>query len=225
MALTPSEDGLYVKFFLKPVLQGKRSRDAGREIYEDVEYIDIQVRGMPQSRIARKASDKDKQRFRAEYEAFESGQHVATSGTPLEHLTGMSPARAAELRHAQIVTVEHVAGLTDAMLDAFGPGTRKLRDDAKQFLAAREDGAAVSKLRDENEQLRDQLAALAARIEGLEQHDTSHDGPKRRSGGRVRSPRKRGERDDSGRTSAASDVQPRQRGADADEALEHPADV
>ena len=168
MSPTPSEDGLFVEFLFKPVLQGKQSRDAGREIYQDIEYVDIQVRGMPQSRVQRTATAQDRKRFATEHQAFLDGKAVASSGTPLEHLAGMSPTRALELRQAKVYTIEQLSERGDSIVDEFSVGSRKLRDDAKAFLSARADSSVVAALREQNAALTDKLAALTERIESIE---------------------------------------------------------
>ena len=53
----------HARFYKHPVLQGFESRKAGREIYKDTDFIEIQVPGQKNSIIKRKVQDRDKMEY------------------------------------------------------------------------------------------------------------------------------------------------------------------
>jgi len=180
----PSEKGLLAYFYLHPVELKKRSREEGRPIFEDREYIKILIIGQPQSEVARPASPEDKRRFAAEYDAFKRGNVDPNTGTPLENLAGMTPARAAEYKRSEIHTVEQLAEINDATISNLSPGTRALRDRARMFIEDRKAGVQVEDLRNENRRLTERLEEMEKKLGEL-----ANDRPERRRRGRPRKTR------------------------------------
>lgn len=103
------------------------------------------------------------------YEAWKNGQDVPVDGTPLEAWPGVSRGQVATLRLLNVRTVEELAEVNDATMDRIGLGSRKLRDAAVAFVAARADGSAavaakLAAAEEKNRQLEERLAELEARF-------------------------------------------------------------
>lgn len=126
-------------------LMKQKSIAAGRDIYEDRDYVEILTPGDTRSIVDREVRDEDKQRWPREWAAYEAGNELSVIGTPLEKwpLVG-SPSMVKTLKAMNINTVEDLAGLTDAALGNVGMGARNLREAAKLWLAdANDKGSAI----------------------------------------------------------------------------------
>jgi hypothetical protein len=155
----PVRENLAVRFFIEPMMNEQKSRDAGRDIFEDTEMVEIRTPG-DRDIIRRPVSDADKKRFPVLYVAFRKNEsQEAVEGFPLKEWASISRSQAAELAHFGIRTVEHLAGAPDGNLQQIGP-LMVLRQKARDWLAAAKDNAVLSKLRSENDDLRSRLTAL-----------------------------------------------------------------
>jgi hypothetical protein len=155
----PQRESLAVRFFIEPMVNEQKSREAGRDIFEDTEMVEIRVPG-DRDVIRRPASTEDKKRFASQYVAFrKSESQEAAEGFPLKEWASISRSQALELAQFGIRTVEHLAGAPDAHLQQIGP-LMALRQKARDWLAAAKDNAVLSKLRAENDDLKNRLAAL-----------------------------------------------------------------
>ena len=97
-----ADNKLYVEFFRKPMLQPGKSREQGRAVYEEVDYVRIHVPGDKSSVIERPVSKQDAFRFQDRYAKWQAGQEQAVVGTPLSALPGMSPSKVEEIGRAHV---------------------------------------------------------------------------------------------------------------------------
>ncbi len=107
------DNKLHVRFYSRPEMNAAKSRDAGRPIHEQVDFVEIMVPGDKHSIIDRRARGIDKRRFSRQWAAYAAGKEDQQSGTPLASLPFMSPAKAEEYRFFNIVTAEQLAGAAD----------------------------------------------------------------------------------------------------------------
>ena len=128
-------EGLYGEFHYHPVLQVEESHKQGREVYEDVLYLKIQIKGQKNQIRSRKATEQDKQDFPAAWTAFKNSEQEAVSGTPLSAIPGVGPSLAMEIKQLGITSVEDLASLSDSATDKFR-GAIMFRERAKAYLAA-----------------------------------------------------------------------------------------
>lgn len=169
----PSDDATCIaRFFLKPVLLGKRSRDEGRPIYEDREFVEIKVKGQPQQVVHEQVTDAHRQRFPRAYAAFKAGQEMPVIGTPIEMLPGLPPSRLDSMKAIGMRTIEDIANAPEFALQKMGMGARELQDKARAFLgkSTQEVVKMQDELRAKDKQLADmqqQMAHLQAQIEAL----------------------------------------------------------
>lgn len=159
----PMRENLAVRFFIEPMMHEQKSRDAGRDIFEDTEMVEIRTPG-DRDVIRRPVSAEDKKRFAPLYVAFRRNEsQEAVEGFPLKEWASISRSQAAELAHFGIRTVEHLAGAPDANLQQIGP-LMALRQKARDWLAAAKDNAVLAKLRSENDDLRSRLTTLESML-------------------------------------------------------------
>jgi hypothetical protein len=155
----PMRENLAVRFFVEPMLNEQKTRDAGRDIFEDTEMVEIRTPGSMDI-IRHPVSDADKKRFPVLYLTFRKNEsQEAVEGFPLKEWASISRSQAAELAHFGIRTVEHLANAPDGNLQQIGP-LMALRQKARDWLASAKDNAVLAKLRAENDDLKTRLTAL-----------------------------------------------------------------
>lgn len=162
----PQEDdkSLIVTFFTDKKLLGEKSRAAGRPIYEDREYVRIQIKGQDKQVVVEEVKQSHKEKYPFAYHAFVSKKPAPVIGTPIEQLNGVGPSQAHNLRGLNLRTVEDLAGVTDEnTLSAIGMGARDLVKKAKAWI----DGQSTKSV-----DLEQQLAAeREARAEEKKRND------------------------------------------------------
>jgi hypothetical protein len=130
----PADARLWVKFEMRPRLDEAKSNEAGRPIYDEVEWIVIMVPG-DRDTVERPISYQDKQRFSKQYDHWKSTGKEAVSGTPLESWPVITRSQVEELKHFRVRTVEDLANLADSSVQNF-MGLVSLKNKAKAFLEA-----------------------------------------------------------------------------------------
>lgn len=162
------DDKLYVEFFREPVMHPGKSREAGRAVYEERDFVRIHVPGDKTTVCVEPMHEMNLQRFRARYEKWKAGQVEAVSGTPLSALPGMTPSKVEEYKFFKVVTVEQLADASDQLGQKFMSFNGD-KQRAKAFLEVAAGNAPIEKMnaelakRDEEiETLKAQVAALMA---------------------------------------------------------------
>lgn len=152
-----------------------KSQQAGRPVYEDREFVRIIIPGSRGTTAVQAVSDVERERWPEQYAAFKKGLEPVLEGTPLEKWPPIKASQVKEFAHFNVRTVEHLAGLNDAQLQAMPMGTRELHRAAKVFLEAAEKGTGplMALVRDnetmkaDNAALKDQVRDLARQVEQL----------------------------------------------------------
>jgi len=158
----------------------------------DREVVQIFIPGDAKAVPVQKVTDEHRDRWPQHYQAFKSNQEPSVDGTPLEMWGGLSKAQVANLKAANIRTVEDIAGLTDGQLDAVGRGARELRIAAQSYVKLQEDRDAAEfyareadRERAEKDLTKAQLSEALERLEALEAKMAAGDAaPPRRGPGR-----------------------------------------
>lgn len=154
----------HVKFHKHPVLQGKASQDAGRPIYKDEDYIEIQIPGQKNQIVNRKVKEKDKVDYPQEWANYEKGNDAALVGTPIDHLPGITPSKVNELRLLGVHTIEAMADLSESGIQKCGHGARDFVSRAKAYLGQESE---IDNLKSSNEELAKQNMDLSAKVDML----------------------------------------------------------
>lgn len=163
----PNCPAVSVAFGLYPVLDGEKTKEAGRQVYKDVEFIKVAVPGDRNSLFFQPSEQRHRDQFPQAYAAYKNRAHVPVVGTPIEQWAPISRSIALNLRALNIDTVEALAGVHDGHVDKIGSNGRDLRGRAKAWLAEAETGAEAQKLASEKNALNDQIASLQAQISAL----------------------------------------------------------
>lgn len=157
---------LFVQFYVKAVMNGFKSSEAGRPIFDEVDYIRVIIPGDKNNVVDTKVTEEHKMRFPAQYERFKKNQEQAVSGTPLEVWPQMTVGQVAELKAMHISTVEQLADLPDNLAQRI-MGSHQLRAKAKVFLEAAAGEAVNTKMTAELEKRDNQIALMQEQLAQL----------------------------------------------------------
>jgi hypothetical protein len=165
MATHGSDKNLAVEFSYEPFHLEYKSREEGRQIYEDRPFITIYYPGDTTKVTKRFADDLDFQRFPAQWSAFKQQESQASTGFPLKEWTQITKSQAMELAAMHIHTVEQLAAVPDGQLRVLGSNDLIAR--AKAYVNATNEHALESKMAAENDTLKNEIAALKAQVEEI----------------------------------------------------------
>lgn len=153
---TEMDKKLAVKFYKKAVHNKFRSKQEGRQIYDDIEYISIIIPGDNTTKIERPIKEEDKTRFEIIWDKYKKKEDDLQNGTPLSLLPSISPAQVENFKSYQIYTIEQLSGLSEKSIQKI-PQARTLVTDANKFL---EGDNYVKVLENKIESLEAELATL-----------------------------------------------------------------
>jgi len=166
---------LVIRFEYMPI---KNAAEAGRPMFDDVEYITIIIPGQRDTMVT-EVTDQYRQRFAKQYQAWKARSADPLSGTPLSELSWMSVSQVAEFNAMNIRTVEQLVGLSDSVAHKF-MGYQQLKARAQRFLDAASTAAPDLKLEKALEErdaevsvLKQQVSDLMARVSASEKTKTA----------------------------------------------------
>ena len=159
-------DPTVARFFFHAKENPAKSRQEGRPVFDQIEYVEITIPGDSRTRLVRAVTDVDRRRWPDLYARFkEAGEAQPVEGTPLEQWPQITVSQIAEMKAQHVYTVEQLANVADHLLHRLGLGARALQTKAREWLALGEDkGRAVEKILQQGEE----LSAALRRISDLE---------------------------------------------------------
>jgi hypothetical protein len=158
---------LYVEFSREPVMHPGKSREAGRAVYEERDFIRIHVPGDKTSVIHRQVTEQDAQRFADRYAKWKAGQAEAVTGTPLSSLPTMTPSKVEEYKFFKITTVEQLADANDNLGQKF-MGFHSDKQRAKAFLEVAANNAPIERMNSELQKRDAEIENLKTMVEALQ---------------------------------------------------------
>jgi hypothetical protein len=171
------DNKLYVVFFMQAVKNGGKSELEGRPIFDDVPHVTIHIPGDKNNVVTEPVSEEHKQRFAPQWEKFQKQMSQSPEGTPLEQWPLLTTGQVHELKAVNVMTVEQLAGMSDAHVTRF-MGGYELRRKAMTFLKVSKDSAEAQRLATLNDELTQRLIQqdavlrkMAARLEVLEEKE------------------------------------------------------
>jgi hypothetical protein len=189
----PNDKGVVAVFRNDVVKNPRKSAEAGRPIFDDVELVELRHPGSKDVGVypAMEGSHWGEdpltgelrritfaERFARQYQQFKAHDRQTKSGTPLDYLTFLTAAKCAELRALNIYTAEALAIVDGSELKNLGPGGRELKNQTIAFLESSSDMARVTKLEAEleavrarNQVLEDDLKSLPAVKDAPSEYD------------------------------------------------------
>lgn len=192
MALNPRQGGsdehsVYAEFYMHPRLNQAKSREAGRQIFEDTPYVKIMIAGDKDSIVKRPVRERDKQRFPTKWQAFQNQEVQPMVGTPLAEWAGCNRSMVEEFKQFGIRTVEDLVNMPDSQASKF-MGINMLRTKAKAFLKDASYAAPFEQLKRENDNLQAQITEMQDQLRRLnESADKADEAPAPKTRRRKRS--------------------------------------
>jgi len=167
------DDKLGVMFYTRVVEDERATREQGRKVFVEKEYVKVMVPGdrlnvidRPVQRTGTTPTD-DTLRFARQYERFKAREEQkAVEGTPIHLWPGVPAAIAEELKYQNCFTVEQLAEMSDANLSKFPKG-HELKAKAKAFVAAVKDQEQVNKLQAALDERDNRIATLENELKEL----------------------------------------------------------
>lgn len=129
------------------------------EVYEDVTYIRINIRGSNLREVHRPIREEDKRRFPFSWQEYQKGAKAAARGTPLNKLAGMDPSIMRYYGSLNVFTIEDLALVSDLGLQNLGTGAREFRHAAQEWVDSRKPAA------ESDPQLLDLVARMDAKLD------------------------------------------------------------
>lgn len=159
------DSSLFVLFYKKSVPNVLKSRNAGREIYEDQEYVKIAPPGERLNVVDRPVRDEDRQRFPMQYARFLHNKTQVPDGTPVELLFPNSPSIADNLKALGVYTVEQLSELSAHALDNIGMGAQDYQNKAKRYLDSSRKGKGFHEMQKKFDDSQQQVHSLQQQIQ------------------------------------------------------------
>lgn len=145
-----NEDLVVARFFIHTVQNEKKSKEAGRPIYDEYEAVEIRFSANKYTKHVAPAHEifKTERNFQSgevtqltyamayndQYKKFKAGLDQTQSGTPLAELPFLTQAKRLELKALNIHTAEALATLDGSPLKQLGMGGRELKNQAQAYL-------------------------------------------------------------------------------------------
>lgn len=175
----------------KPYLSKEATEKEGKpvEIFANVLYVRINIRGSDRNEVHRPATEADKRRFPFAWQEFNRGESARERGVALQML-GLDAPILRQLAAKNVFTIEDLCEVSDNNLQNLGLGGREMRNRAQAYLnqhrAATQSSVALEAQQDVIAQQSAQLAQALAAIEKLTEENKKlatkkKPGPKRKT--------------------------------------------
>lgn len=167
------DDRLAVRFFLKAEQNNFLSQQENRPVFEDREFVRIEVPGDAKTVIETYVREEHKLRFPRQWMAFQMNRENPETGTPLAEWPLLSASQAEMLKAIKFRTVESIANCSDLQCQSIGMiggmAPSALRERARAFLAAAHGTADVQKMAQELLERDQKLAEQAEALRKLQE--------------------------------------------------------
>ena len=168
----PSDDRLIVGFYKKSIQNAAKSREEGKPVYQDQDFVKIQHPGETLNIVDRPARPDDAQRWPRQWHQFINSVEQKPDGIPIDLLFPDKPTISRTLRGYNIHTVEQLANLSSEGISRVGLGCQEWVNAAARYVERAEKGVSHHKfeaaLAEKDTQIRAmqrQLADLTAMIQ------------------------------------------------------------
>lgn len=161
-----ADNRLYVEFYRRAVPNPFASKEEGRPVYDEKDFVKIMMPGNKYASIDTPVTEEHRRRFPTQWAQYQSGQAQAVTGTPLEVWPQATIGLVATLKAMNITTVEQLAEMSDTNAMNI-MGNHDLRRRAKAFLEAAKGEAVNTKLEAELEKRDLEIAAMKEQLAQL----------------------------------------------------------
>lgn len=154
-------------FYMRPVLNGIKTRELSRPYYDDVPHVRIAQPGERLNVVDRPATAHDQMRFALQWAQFQQNSQQRPAGTPISTLYPEQPSIVAMLEASQVWTVEQLADLSANAIENIGMGCQSYVNAAQQYLKIAEKGVKAHQFRQQLEERDNKIHALEQNVQEL----------------------------------------------------------
>jgi hypothetical protein len=157
-------------FYTKAVEDPVATKEAGRPIYNDMEFVEYRFAGnrylnlhFPAHEMHERVNGEDithAMRWPDQYAQFKRDGVNEISGTPLEELTFLTNAERSELKALKIYTAEALSQIDGPTIKSLGGKGYRYKEQAEAYINQGAGAAGVAKLVGEMEAMRAEIEAL-----------------------------------------------------------------
>lgn len=138
-----------VRFFYEKKRLGAKSDEEGREVGELEEYIAISFPGSRDEFVGQ-VEERHKKEYAAQYANWKkNNQEKTVVGTLLTDWPQITRSLAEKFNHMGMYTVEQLAAASDMAIDRLGPDSRRLHNQAKDWIELAKEKAPALRLKKE----------------------------------------------------------------------------
>lgn len=137
-----------VTFYTKAVQNPAKSKEQGRPIFDEREFIKIRLSGDNSMVIDKFATDADKEKYPEAWARWQKYQDSRIPGTPIETWSELSEVQIAEFKAINIHTIQQFAALPDSIGQKI-MGFNALREKAQAIVNGAQEKAMFAKLKAE----------------------------------------------------------------------------
>jgi hypothetical protein len=160
------DEGVIANFERVREHQPFESQEKGTDMYRDVDYVRIRVRGNDKLEVHRRATEQDKRRFPFAWQQYQLGKEQSARGTPLDEI-GIASSLLPAYHAKNVFTVEDLARVDDGNLQNLPAGSREFRHKARERVQLKQRAEGSDQLVEQNRQLIEQNAKLADQVSRL----------------------------------------------------------
>lgn len=162
-----TDDRLIVGFYRKSVLNPFKSKEQGKRICEDHEYVKIQHPGESLNIVDRPVNDSDKHRWPRQWALFQQGRAQIPDGIPITLLYPDKPSITDTLIGYNIHTVEQLAHLSANGIGTVGMGCQEWVNKAAKYLEHAEKGVDFHRFEQEKKEKDQKISVLEKTVHEL----------------------------------------------------------
>jgi hypothetical protein len=163
----PTDDRLIVGFYRKSVINTFKSKELGKRIAEDHDFVKIQHPGESLNIVDRPVQDSDKHRWPRQWAMFQQGKQQVPDGIPVTLLFPDKPSITDMLIGYNIHTVEQLANLSGNGIATVGMGCQEWVNKAAKYLDQANKGVDFHRFESAIAEKDKQLATQARQIQEL----------------------------------------------------------
>lgn len=173
-----NDNALHFVWKMDAVEVTSKTEMEGRKIFMDVECCEIHFPGFkniiykqfkspdtnPKEKLKLAEFFRQHPKARALYREWKDGVTSSNIGTPISEWGTLSEAERAELRAANIFTIEQMMEASDVVCQSLGPKGREYRTKAAATIETSKESAAAQRYAAENQRLREDVELLRQQI-------------------------------------------------------------
>lgn len=163
----PGDASMLCIFYKRAIHNEIKSAQAGRPIFDDIDFVKIQHPGERLNIVEREANALDKRRWPAQWSAYAAGKDQVAEGTPLGLLFPRHPSTIAMLQAIGFMTVEHLASASATAIDAIGMHGQDYVNYAQKYIKGATGGAAFHQMQMEVEDQKRVNSRLVKQVEDM----------------------------------------------------------